>query len=61
MVKRTRVQPSPGIEPARRDTQEPQDRLQREVLAGLIHGAQDSYLGASVRQTFSCEPKPGGS
>ena len=29
--------------------------------AGPIHPAQDPHLGASVRQTFSCEPKPGGS
>ena len=41
--------------------QEPQDRSQREVLAGPIHGAQDPRLRASVGQTRSGETKPGGS
>src|ERR1700737_2968571 len=49
------------MKPTWRQSQEPQERPQREVLAGPIHGAPDSYLGASVWQTFSCEPKPGGS
>jgi hypothetical protein len=49
------------MEPTGRHTEEPQDRSQREVLAGPIHGAQDPPLGASVRQTLSCEVKPGGS
>ena len=29
------------MEPTRRHPQEPQERLQREVLAGPIHGAQE--------------------
>src|SRR5712692_4340246 len=62
IVKRTRVlSPAPGMEPAWRHTQEAQDSLQREVLAGPIHGAQDPRLGASVPQTLSSEAKPGGS
>jgi hypothetical protein len=47
------------MKPTRRDTQEPQERSQREVLAGPIHGAQDSQLVASVRQTRYAEAKPG--
>src|SRR5215472_12094430 len=42
---------APGMKPTRRDTQEPQERSQREVLAGPIHSAQDSQLVASLRQT----------
>src|SRR5713101_4369779 len=49
------------MEPTRRHPQEPQDRSQREVLTGPIDGAQDLYLGASVRETLFCEAKPGGS
>jgi hypothetical protein len=49
------------MEPTRLHPQEPQDHSQREVLAGPIHGAHDPCLGGSVRQTFSCEAKPGGS
>ena len=41
------------------DSQEPQERSQREVLADPIHGAQDSQLVASVRQTRYAEGKPG--
>ena len=53
IVKRTRVlQPSPGMEPTRRQSQEPQERPQRHTLAGPIHGAQDPDLGASVGQTL---------
>src|SRR5436305_1624221 len=53
IVKRTRVlQPSPRMEPTRRQSQEPQDRPQRYLLAGKFHGAQDPDLGASVGQTF---------
>src|SRR5439155_952381 len=49
IVKRTRVlQPSPGTEPATRQSQEPQDRPQRRILAGKIHGAQDPDLGEHV-------------
>ena len=53
IVKRTRVlQPSPGMEPTWRQSQEPQDRPQRHILAGKIHGAQHPDLGASVGQTL---------
>ena len=53
IVKRTRVlQPSPCMEPTRRQSQKPQDRSQRHILAGTIHGAQDPDLGASVGQTL---------
>lgn len=43
----------------RRDMQEPQERSQREALAGPIHGAQDWQLVAYVRQTRYSEAKPG--
>jgi hypothetical protein len=53
IVKRTRVlQPSPGIEPTRRQSQEPQERPQRNTLTGMIHGSQDPEPGASVGQTL---------
>jgi hypothetical protein len=62
VVERTRaLPPAPGMEPTRQHAQEPQDRSQREELAGPIHGAQDPHLGASVRQALFCEAKPGGS
>jgi hypothetical protein len=48
------------MEPTRGHPQEPQDRSQREVLVRPIYGAQDPHLGASVRQTLSCEAKAGG-
>src|SRR5882672_9134302 len=49
IVKRTRVlQPSPGMEPTRGQSQEPQERPQRNKVTGKIHGAQDPDLGASV-------------
>ena len=42
VVKRTRVlPPSPGVEPTRRQTQEPKDRAQRETLVRSLHGAED--------------------
>jgi hypothetical protein len=47
------------MEPTRRDPQEPQDRSQRQGLAGEIDGAEDPDLGASVRQALSYEAKPG--
>jgi hypothetical protein len=40
------------MEPTRRQSQEPQDRPQRHILAGTIHGAQDPDRGASVGQTL---------
>ncbi len=62
IVKRTRVlSPAPGMEPARRQPEELQERPQRNARAGLIDGAQDPPLGAPVRQTLSSEAKPGGS
>jgi hypothetical protein len=53
IVKRTRVlQPSPGMEPTRRQSQEPQEGPQRNKRTGPIHGAQDPDLGRSVGQTL---------
>jgi hypothetical protein len=53
IVKRTRVlQPSPSMEPTRRQSQEPQKRPQRNKLSGTIHGAQNPGLGASIGQTL---------
>jgi hypothetical protein len=53
VVKRPRlVQPSPRMEPTRRQSQEPQERPQRNKLAGPIHGAQDRELAAFVGQTL---------
>src|SRR5262249_33728188 len=61
IVQRTRALPlTPGVEPTRRHTEEPQDRWQWEILAGPIHGAQDPRLGASIPETLPCETKPGG-
>jgi hypothetical protein len=52
IVKRTRVlQPSPGMEPTRGQSQEPQERPQPNKVTGTIHGSQDPDLGASVGQT----------
>ena len=53
IVKRTReLQASPGMEPTRRQLKEPQERPQRNELAGTIHGAQNPDLDASVGQTL---------
>jgi hypothetical protein len=61
-MERTRVlPPAPGMETTRREPQEPQDRSQREVLAGKIDGAQDPRLVGSFRQALLGEPKPGAS
>ena len=49
------------MEPTGRHAEESQDRWQGNIFAGPIHGAQDPRFGASVRQTRSCEAKPGGS
>jgi len=52
IVTRTRVlPPSPGMEPTRRQSQEPQERPQRNTLSGTIDGAQNPGLGTSVGQT----------
>jgi hypothetical protein len=40
------------MEATRRHAQTPQDRPQRHILAGTIHGAQDPDRGASVGQTL---------
>ena len=51
IVKRTRkLQPSPGMEPTRRQLQEPQERPQWHKLTGTIHRSQDPDLDASVGQ-----------
>ena len=53
IVKRTRVlQASPGMEPTRGQSQEPQERPQRNKRTGTIHGSQDPDFGASVGQTL---------
>ena len=53
IVKRTRVlPPAPGMEPTRRQSQEPQERPQRNELPGTIYGSQDPDLGVSVGQTL---------
>jgi hypothetical protein len=53
IVESTRVlQASPGMEPTRRQSQEPQERPQRHTRTGPIHGSQDPNLGASVGQTL---------
>jgi hypothetical protein len=36
------------MKPTWRESQEPQERPQRNKLAGSIHGSQDPRLGASV-------------
>ena len=53
--------PAPGMEPAGRQLEKSQHRSQGKILAGAIHGAQDAPLGAPVRQTRACKPKPRGS
>jgi hypothetical protein len=54
IVERTRrLPPAPGIEPARRQAEELQERPQRDARAGLIEGAQDPPLGASVGQPLA--------
>jgi hypothetical protein len=53
IVKRTPVlQPSPGMEATRGQSQEPQECSQRHKRTGAIHGAQDPDFGASVGQTL---------
>jgi hypothetical protein len=46
------LQPTPGMEPTRRQSQKPQQCPQRHTLTGMIHGTQDPHLGASVGQTL---------
>ena len=58
IVKRTRVlQASPGMEPTRGQSQEPQERPQRNKGTGTIHGSQDPDFGASVGQTLVRQPE----
>ena len=53
IVEGTRVlEASPGMESTRGQSQEPQDRPQRNILTSTIHGSQDPDLGASVGQTL---------
>ena len=60
--KRTRVlQPSPGMEPTRRQAQGSQQRPQRHKLAGPIHGPQDPDLDAFVGQTLMRQRESGAS
>jgi hypothetical protein len=53
IVKRTReLPPSPGMEPTRGQSQEPQKCPQRNKRTGTIHGLQDPDFGASIGQTL---------
>jgi hypothetical protein len=53
IVKRTReLPPSPGMEPTRGQSQEPQERPQGNKRPGTIYGSQDPDFGASVGQTL---------
>jgi len=60
IIKHTGALPALSVKPTRRHAQEPEDRSQREVLAGPVHGAQDPQLSASLRETRSGETKSGG-
>ena len=60
IVQRTRVLPSPGMEPTRRQAEEPEKRPQRDAPAGPIDSAQDPHLGASVRQPRARQREPRG-
>jgi hypothetical protein len=52
IVTRTGVlQPSPGMEASRRQSQKPQHRRQRHTRTRTIDGSQDPDFGASVGQT----------
>ena len=52
ILERTRVlQPSPGMEPARGQSQEPQQRSQGDKRTGTIDRSQDPNFGGSVGQT----------
>jgi len=46
------LQPSPGMEPTRGQSQEPQERPQRNKVTGTIHGSQDPDFCASVGQAL---------
>ena len=53
IVKRARVlAPPPGMEPTWGQSQEPQERTQRNNVTGTIHGSQDSEFVAPVWQTL---------
>ena len=53
ILKRTRVlQPPPGMEPTRGQSQEPQERLQWHEVTGTIHGSQDPDFVAPGGQTL---------
>ena len=58
--KRIRVLPSPGMEPTRRQAEEPQQRPQLDARAGPIDGAQDPHLGAAVGQPLARQREPRG-
>ena len=59
IVQRTRVLPPPGMEPTRRQLEDPQKRSQREARTGPIDGAQDPPLGASVGQPLARQRESG--
>ncbi len=60
VVKRTRVLPSPGMEPTRRQAEEPEKRPQRDARAGPIDGPQDPHFGAAVGQPLARQGEPRG-
>jgi hypothetical protein len=49
------------MEPTRRQSQEAQERPQRNILSGLIHGSQDPDLGACAGQTLMRQRESGAS
>jgi len=60
IVKRTRVlESSPGMEPTRGQSQEPQKWGERHKRTGALHGSHDPHFGASVGQTLvrQCESR----
>jgi hypothetical protein len=62
IVKRRRgLPPSPGMEPTRGQSQEPQERPQRNKLTGTLDGSQHPDFGASVGQALVCQHESRGS
>src|SRR5262245_45647684 len=62
VIKRTGVlQPSPRMEPRRRQSQEPQDRRQRHERTRTIDGSQDPDFSASVGQALMRQGESRGS
>jgi len=53
------VQPLPGVEPTRRQPEEPQEDLQRNACTSLIDGAQDPSLVGTIGESLACQRKAG--